>query len=404
MERHSSISSFKYNNSSGDNTNNNSDMNITKLKEVLTSLDKTAKAIIIPILKIKKKISMKFDVFAKDYTEIKDKAEAASKEIFSHTEESKSDFMNITDIQLNQKYATNHENMIQFYESISNNIELFTKLFNSDEYDNIMKCFDSLSNGNEMFTAEEKLKEKEEIKKLIRNNIKLKKPKRPPPRRSGNKKKLKRLGPNSSNKKKIEVNRKRKLRDVDLLAILQKDFPTNAYVHKVSKTFISRRLYKKIIYRHIFDYKEDGTVEENKLRSAGESTVYKYGKFTFKFENDEIKNTEKIDELMGKELKQQFAKLDEENKEYIIGGKIGSLAIELITRVLRQNLYDDLDVVRVVLEFYEFYEELVSGFDEKEKNVRIIFCDEKILSGLREDWKNLEMVRNYIKQIKDSEK
>lgn len=347
---------------------------------------------------------MKFDVFAKDYTEIKDKAEAASKEIFSHTEESKSDFMNITDIQLNQKYATNHENMIQFYESISNNIELFTKLFNSDEYDNIMKCFDSLSNGNEMFTAEEKLKEKEEIKKLIRNNIKLKKPKRPPPRRSGNKKKLKRLGPNSSNKKKIEVNRKRKLRDVDLLAILQKDFPTNAYVHKVSKTFISRRLYKKIIYRHIFDYKEDGTVEENKLRSAGESTVYKYGKFTFKFENDEIKNTEKIDELMGKELKQQFAKLDEENKEYIIGGKIGSLAIELITRVLRQNLYDDLDVVRVVLEFYEFYEELVSEFDEKEKNVRIIFCDEKILSGLREDWKNLEMVRNYIKQIKDSEK
>ena len=217
-------------------------------------------------------------------------------------------------------------------------------------------------------------------------------------------KKLKRLGPNSSNTNKIEVNRKRKLRDVDLLAILQKDFPTNAYVHKVSKTFISRRLYKKIIYRHIFDYKEDGTVEENKLRSAGESTVYKYGKFTFKFENDEIKNTEKIDELMGKELKQQFAKLDEENKEYIIGGKIGSLAIELITRVLRQNLYDDLDVVRVVLEFYEFYEELVSEFDEKEKNVRIIFCDEKILSGLREDWKNLEMVRNYIKQIKDSEK
>ena len=167
MERHSSISSFKYNNSSGDNTNNNSDMNITKLKEVLTSLDKTAKAIIIPILKIKKKISMKFDVFAKDYTEIKDKAEAASKEIFSHTEESKSDFMNITDIQLNQKYATNHENMIQFYESISNNIELFTKLFNSDEYDNIMKCFDSLSNGNEMFTAEE-------IKKIRTKFIKYK--------------------------------------------------------------------------------------------------------------------------------------------------------------------------------------------------------------------------------------
>ena len=252
MERHSTISSSKYNSSSLDNIINNSDINIAKLKEVFNSLDKAAKAIIIPILKIKKKILIKFDVFAKDYSEIKDKAEAARREIYSHTEESKSDFMNITDIQLNQKYATNHENMIQFYENISNNIELFTKLFNSNEYDNIMKCFDNLSNNNEIYNAEEKLRESEEIKKLIRNNIKLKKPKRPPYRRSGNKKMLKRLGPNSS-KKRHEVVRKHKLRDVDLLAILQKDFPSNSYVHKVSKTFISRRLCKKIIYRHIFD-------------------------------------------------------------------------------------------------------------------------------------------------------
>ena len=163
MEKHSTIPSSKFNSSSLGNMNNSSDINISKLKEVLDSLDKAAKDIIIPILKIKKKISMKFDVFAKDYTEIKEKAEAASKEIFSHTEESKSDFMNITDIQLNQKYATNHENMIQFYESISNNIELFTKLFNSNEYDNIIKCFDNLSNGNENFTAEEKLREKKKL-------------------------------------------------------------------------------------------------------------------------------------------------------------------------------------------------------------------------------------------------
>ena len=52
------------------------------------------------------------------------------------------------------------------------------------------------------------------------------------------------------------------------------------------------------------------------------------------------------------------------------------------------------------LEFYEFYEELASEFNEKEKNVRIIFCEEKLLKHLREDWKNLEMVRNYVKQRK----
>ena len=402
MDKPSTRSSYKLNGTSLDNSMINSDVNLSKIKEVLGSLDKAAKAIIVPILKIKKKISMKFDVFAKDYNEIKDKAELASKEIVTHQEESKSDTMNITDIQLNQKYATNHENMIIFYESIANNIELFTKLFNSNEYDNLIKELDELIPINEVYTDEEKLKENEEIKKIARENIKLKKPKRPPPRRGGaNRMALKRLGP--SNRKKVQILRTRKLRDVDLLEILQKEFPTNPYVRKVSKTFISRRLYKKVIYRHIFDYRSDGTIEENRLRSAGESTVYNYGKFTFKFENDDMSNFEKIDELMGKELKQQFAKLDIENKEYIIGGKIGSLAVELITRVFRQSLFDEYSVVRVILEFYEFYEELVNEFNEKEDNVRIVFCDEKILNLLREDWKNLELVRNYIKKLKANE-
>ena len=103
---------------------------------------------------------------------------------------------------------------------------------------------------------------------------------------------------------------------------------------------------------------------------------------------------------MGKELKQQFAKLDEENKDYIIGGKIGCSLSELIDRVFKQDLLKELNVIRATLEFYEFYEELVSEFNEKDENVRIIFCDEKILKHLKEDWKNLEIVRNYVKQKK----
>ena len=169
---------------------------------------------------------------------------------------------------------------------------------------------------------------------------------------------------------------------------------------KVSKTFLSRRLNKTVIYRHNFQYNPDGTFAENKLRSAGESTVYKYCKVTFKFLNDEIKNTDKIDEMLGKELKQQFAKIDNENKEYIIAGKIGCSSIELIERVFKQNLLNELFVTKATLEFYEFYEELISEFNEKENNVRIIFCDEKVLKHLREDWKNLELVRNFIKQKK----
>ena len=234
---------------------------------------------------------------------------------------------------------------------------------------------------------------------MPKENNKIKKPKRPATKKSS-KKTMKKLGAKAKDKKNTQQPRKKK-KDRDLLETLQKDFPSNTYVQKISKTFLSRRLNKKVIYRHYFTYKEDGNREENRLRSSGESTVYKYCKTIFNFYNDNIVNTEKIDEMLGKELKQQFAKIDYEKNEYIIGGKIGCTLTELIDRVFKQDLFKELFVVKANLEFYEFYEELVSEFDENDKNVRIIFCDEKILKHLREDWKNLEMVRKYIEQKKE---
>ena len=104
MEKQSSISSSKFIGSTLENIILNSSLNLTKMQEVMNALEKAAKAIIIPVLKIQKKISIKFDTFAKDYNEIKSKAESANKEISTHQDGTKTDFMNITDIQLNQKF------------------------------------------------------------------------------------------------------------------------------------------------------------------------------------------------------------------------------------------------------------------------------------------------------------
>ena len=400
MEKQSSISSSKFIGSTLENIILNSNLNLTKMQEVMNALDKAAKAIIIPVLKIQKKISIKFDTFAKDYNEIKSKAESVNKEIVTHQDGTK-DYMNITDIQLNQKYANNHENMILFYQHIANNIDLFTKLINSEEYDQLIKGFESLISDKEIFEEkeiekeEEKIEEKKEIEKIEKENIKVKKPKKALNPTKKNKKSKKNINSKIKDKKKRKKKEKK-----DLLELLQKEYPNNPYVKKVSKTFLSRRLNKDVIYIHNFYYYEDGTTSDSRVRSAGESTVYKYCKVIFKFLNDEIKNTDKIDEMLGKELKQQFAKTDEEQKEYIIAGKLGCSSVELIERVFKQNLLNELFVTKAILEYYEFYEELISEFNEKENNVRIIFCDEKVLKHLREDWKNLELVRNFIKQKK----
>ena len=406
MEKQSSISSSRFIGSTLENIILNSSLNLSRMKEVMNALDRAAKAIIIPVLKIQKKISIKFENFAKDYNEIKSKAESVNKEIVQHKDGTKKDYMNITDIQLNQKYANNHENMILFYQHISNNIDLFTKLINSEEYDQLIKGFDSLISDKEIFEEkeiekeEEKIEEKLEIEKIEKENIKVKKPKKQLNSNKKPKKSKKMTNIKSKDKKQNKGTKKKKKEKKDLLELLQSEYPNNPYVKKVSKTFLSRRLNKTVIYRHYFEYNIDGTFNENKLRSAGESTVYKYCKVTFKFLNDEIKNTDKIDEMLGKELKQQFAKIDNENHEYLIAGKIGCSAVELIEKIFKQNLIKELSVTKATLEFYEFYEELVSEFNEKESNVRIIFCDEKVLKHLREDWLNLELVRNFIKQKK----
>lgn len=86
---------------------------------------------------------------------------------------------------------------------------------------------------------------------------------------------------------------------------------------------------------------------------------------------------------MGEELKQCFTKINDEDKEYIISGKIGSLINDFLNKKIRINLYNDFNIVNAKIEFYEFYEELISEFNDNESNVKIINCDEKILNNLK---------------------
>ena len=219
------------------------------------------------------------------------------------------------------------------------------------------------------------------------------------------KKIVKRVGVKEKDKKvnRKEIVSKHKKHDRDLLDILQEEYKDNNYVQKISKTFLRRRLFKNIIYRNIFSYKDDGTIDENKSRSAGESTIYKYGKFTFKFKNDEFNQDifDKLVKFIEEELKQCFTKIiNDEDKEYIISGKIGCLINDFLNKKIRINLYNDYNIVYARIEFYEFYEELVYEFNEKESNVKIINCDEKILANLKKDWESLKLVRNFVSKTK----
>ena len=406
MEKQSRKQSSKHGNSTNKiNSKSNKNLYMSKIREAKNSLEQKAKEIIVPVMKIQKKLSLKFDIFTKDYNEIIKKADTANKEIITHLEENKNDSMNITDIQLNHKYANTHENMIKFYELVTNKLDLFTNVINSKEYENLIKEFDSIITDNELLNGEDSKEILENFEKkcliLKKNSKKVKKTKLIG---TNPKKIIKRVGIKGKDKKGNgkETVSKRKKHDRDLLDILQSEYKDNSYVQKISKTFLKRRLFKGVIYRNIFSYKEDGTFDENKSRSSGESTIYKYGKFTFKFKNDEFNQDifDKFVNFMGEELKQCFTKINDEDKEYIISGKIGSLINDFLNKKIRINLYNDYNIVYAKIEFYEFYEELISEFNDKESNVKIINCDEKILNNLKKDWESLQLVRNFVNKTK----
>ena len=363
---------------------------LSKIKQAEKSLKSKAAQIIVPLMKIQKKISLKFDVFNKDYNEIIKKADTAFKEVNTHLEENKNDNMNLTDVQLNQKYANDHENMIKFYENVSDKLDLFINNNNNNEKEINIK--EELDNLEKSYIILKKNNQKNKITKLIgisSNKI------------------MKKLGKNSAKKaKKLEEKNhsvvKSKKNSIDLLEALQEEYKDNYYIQKISKTFLKRRLFKNVIYRHIFDYEEDGNIKEDRLRSSGESTVYKYGKFIIKFKNDEINedNCDKLVKYFQPELKQCFVKIDNDNNQFIIAGKLINLLNEFLEKTIRKNLYNDFNIVKIIVEFYEFYEELVNEFNEKESNVKIINCDEKTLNNLKHDWDSLNIAREYVKKSK----
>ena len=390
---------------------------LSKIKHAEKILKSKTTQIIVPLLKIQKKVSMKFEIFNKDYNEIIKKAETACKEINTHLEENKNDNMNLTDVQLNQKYANDHENMIKFYENIIDKLDLFTKLISSGEYTNIIQEFDKINNiidnndnNIENNNNENDINMKDELEQLEKNYVIL---------RRNNKKNnikkliginsnkiLKKLGSNSKPKKPDTKNgsiKKSKHNSIDLLEALQEEYKDNYYIQKLSKTFLKRRLFKNIIYRHIFNYEEDGSIKDDKLRSSGESTIYKYGKLTIKFKNDELNedNCDKLIKYFQPAFKQSFIKIDNENKQFIIAGKLINLLNEFLDKMIKKNLYVEYNIIKITVEFYEFYEELVNEFNEKESNVKIINCDDKYLKILRQDWESLNTVRDYVKKSKN---
>ena len=121
----------------------------------------------------------------------------------------------------------------------------------------------------------------------------------------------------------------------------------------------------------------------------------------FKFVNDDMSKIKQLEEFIIKYLKQAFIKKEIDDNIEIIAGKISLQLNDFLNTVFKKEiLRTDFNVEKVELDFFEFYEELVSEFNPKESNVRIENCDDKTLKNLLDDWNMLKQVREFVDKCK----
>ena len=73
---------------------------------------------------------------------------------------------------------------------------------------------------------------------------------------------------------------KKSYKDKDILKKIKRDFKQSHYIQKLTKSFITRRLNRSIIYEHNFEFVNQ-TVKDKRITTRGDKGVYKYVIFSF---------------------------------------------------------------------------------------------------------------------------
>ena len=213
-------------------------------------------------------------------------------------------------------------------------------------------------------------------------------------------KKRKREDKSESKIKKVKIKKIKKVKKVDLLSKLKRKYPNVKYIKKLTKTFIQRRLNHKIIYEHHFEYTSN-EIKENKIKSSGDKTSYKYIKLNLEVDSN-IYIEKVINRLKG-EFKDGFFYLKNEDNENNI-----ELSGKLIKPLfnLKNNIFSNISVIKELgikkakIYAYEFYEELAHEYQKPDSDNIKIEINEKTIQKLFDNYNMLNLVREFVKKNK----
>jgi len=396
-------------------------LNLEEIKKIEDMLDKSSKGVLEPVRRLNNFFAKDLKSFKVQYEEILGKVtkkfQSVEEKLNLNKEEAEE--MNISTINeecnLNLTLANDHSRLNETLERSLKIVSLFNNLFNTQEFDCLIKEFNvfsellgSTSEDNIINTLmggeerERKIMKKNKKKKLLQNKRK---------RLSENHMNSNgdvmldvnefQNGKNISKKQKSSQNSsaekiKNRLSDEECVEIIKNAFPD---VKTISKTFLTRKLTKKVTWASEYDFQECDFDKNQK--EIVKSATYKYVKLNFYIEDrlqyDFDSNFVKI--FIG-QLKNYMIKLDNINNMITVAGELEKLELEDFLKSLKDVSHkENYLLLSAKVEVYAFFEELFFEFETDGFPIFKNLNDDEV-EKIKVEWERIKQLRVMWKDLK----
>ena len=297
---------------------------------------------------------------------------------------------------LNTYITQEHNNFTQNIDKINLALKNLENIFNSKDFKEFMEVTKKIINKDDTLSEVSDNDDNISLEEENNNNNN---------NTNNNKnkvinKKRKREDKSEQKVKKIKIKKMKTVRGIDLITKLKRKYPNSKYIKKLTKTFIQRRLNHKIIYEHHFEYTSN-EIKDNKIKSSGDKTSYKYVKLIFEVDSNIY--IDKIINRLNGEFKDGFIYLKNENNENKIelSGKINNPLFNLKNNIFCNiSVIKELGIKKASIYAYEFYEELAHEYQKPDSNNIKININQKTIQKLFDNYNMLNLVREFVKRNK----
>lgn len=389
----------------------NINLNLDKICGVMNLITNSSRGILGPVSNINDYYTRELKKFKNEYTNFLEKINKKIGAVGDMIQENKDTEINLNlildEYNINNKISGEYLQFVKTIEKIVDVVSVFNDLFKTNEFTKLVTTLAEIPEIKKFKDETESVSSNDEIKSKTKKRKKF----------LGRKHKREKNGKiNSKNKKSRDYRDKKKLKKStndsvkdnksenskesieEILTKIKETIPNCGFI---SKTFLTRKLRKRIIWSCHYIYSDGEDIKIEKIKED-KSFNYKYIKLSLQLPNIESVNyNSEIFSHLGKYFSNFVKMINKQDNTIIIAGDLNSAVSnfdDFIEKVINDmDLYKSYSVLDCKVEVYAFYEELIADFDLNLTPNNFIESD---IERLQNDWDRLTKIREMWNEYK----